>query len=112
MKSFGRIVAMLGLLIGCLVGFGGSPSAIAADFHLGQWGTSPLLAVENQVDVKLSTEFGQKIDLNNTNVRAFRQHKGLYPTLASIIVRYAPYAKVEDVLEIKGLSERQRSSAS
>ena len=64
--------------------------------------------MRNRVDDKLNTEFGQKIDLNNTNVRAFRRYPGLYPTLAGIIVENAPYEKVDDVLNISDLTERQK----
>ena len=63
--------------------------------------------LRNQVDQKLGSEYGQKIDLNNTNIRAFAEYPGLYPTLARILVKNAPYDNVEDVLDIPGLSERQ-----
>lgn len=71
-----------------------------------------ILAVEtlrNVVDEKLG-EFGQKIDLNNTNIAAFAQYRGLYPTLARVIVKNAPYQQVEDVLKIPGLSDRQKET--
>jgi photosystem II PsbU protein len=70
-----------------------------------------LLAVEdlrNPMEEKMRTEFGKKLDLNNTNVRAFRQVPGLYPTLAGLIVKHAPYENVEDVLKIPGLTDRQK----
>jgi photosystem II PsbU protein len=112
MKSFVRLLAIIGLSIGYLVGFGGYQSALAADFNIVKWGMSPIFAVavpsENQVEKKLSTEFGKKIDLNNTNVRGFRQFPGLYPTLAGRIVRNAPYKAVEDVLNIPGLTTKQK----
>jgi photosystem II PsbU protein len=68
------------------------------------------LAIErqNRADAKLGTAFGQKLDLNNTNVRAFQQFPGMYPTLAKKIVINAPYKNVEDVLDIPGLSDRQK----
>jgi len=70
----------------------------------------PVLAIErqNRADAKLATEFGEKIDLNNTNVRAFQQYPGLYPTLAKKIIQNAPYGKVEDVLNLPGLSDGQK----
>jgi photosystem II PsbU protein len=47
----------------------------------------PILVAElnlrNTADDKLATEFGKKIDLNNTNVRAFRKYPGMYPTSQS-----------------------------
>jgi photosystem II PsbU protein len=80
------------------------------------WNSSMLLAdaatsgeaIRNSADSKLGTEFGKKIDLNNTNVRAFRKYPGLYPTLARKVVDNAPYKTVEDVLSIPGLSEKQK----
>jgi photosystem II PsbU protein len=72
--------------------------------------SSPILAAErvNPADELLSTEFGKKIDLNNAPLRSFRQYRGFYPSLAKKIVDNAPYEKVEDVLAIPGLSERQK----
>jgi photosystem II PsbU protein len=54
------------------------------------------------------SELGAKIDLNNTNMRSFRLYQGMYPTLASLIVKNAPYETVEDVLEIPGLNDSQK----
>ncbi len=65
---------------------------------------------QNRADAKLGTEFGKKIDLNNTNVRAFQQFPGLYPTLAKKIIINAPYKNVEDVLDLPGLSDRQKET--
>lgn len=67
-------------------------------------------ATENAADAKLGSEFGQKIDLNNANITAFAQYQGLYPTLARMIVRNAPYKSLDDVLEIDGLSDRQKDT--
>ncbi len=61
------------------------------------------------VDVEKSCpEFETKIDLNNANIIAFQDCRGFYPNLAKKIVLNSPYEKVEDVLEIPGLSERQK----
>jgi photosystem II PsbU protein len=62
----------------------------------------------NRADAKLDTEFGRKIDLNNTNVRAFQKYPGMYPNLARKVIKNAPYENVEDVLNIEGLSDRQK----
>jgi photosystem II PsbU protein len=62
----------------------------------------------NVIDRKLETEYGQKIDLNNSNIQAFTQYSGLYPNLAREIIKHAPYEKVEDILNIPGLSDRQK----
>ncbi|GAB4346668.1 MAG: hypothetical protein OHK0047_40450 [Leptolyngbyaceae cyanobacterium] len=67
-----------------------------------------LQVAQNPVEEKMATEFGQKVDLNNSNIRAFRQYPGLYPNLARLIVNNAPYKNVQDVLDIPGLTEQQR----
>ena len=119
MKSLGRVVALLGLLVGCLgwlglpqgamaSGLSSSYEAVLSNVNL----PAPVLIAQaelrNAADDKLATEFGKKIDLNNTHVRAFRKYPGMYPTLAGKIVQNAPYQQVEDVLDIPGLSERQK----
>jgi len=126
MKRLICLLTSFFVLIGCIGWFGSSQNAIAANLSVaaGQYSFSQptivgsvtfaptLLAVEeglrNQMDEKMRTEFGQKIDLNNTNVRAFRQYQGMYPTLAGLVVKNAPYQSVEDVLQIPGLNERQK----
>lgn len=64
-------------------------------------------AMRNTVADKMSTDYGKKLDLNNTNLRYFRVLQGVYPTLAGLIVKNSPYAQVEDVLKIPGLTESQ-----
>lgn len=64
-------------------------------------------AMRNTVADKMSTAYGKKLDLNNTNLRYFRVLQGVYPTLAGLIVKNSPYAQVEDVLKIPGLTETQ-----
>jgi photosystem II PsbU protein len=112
MKGLVRLLAVLGLLVVCLVGFGLPQSAIALPMPKVTVQSLPVLAVEasirNSADDKLNTDFGKKIDLNNTNVRAFRKYPGMYPTLARKVVDNAPYKSVEAVLDIPGLSERQK----
>jgi photosystem II PsbU protein len=51
---------------------------------------------------------GQLIDLNNANIADFCQYQGLYPTIAKSIVQHGPFAKVEDVLSMPDLSDRQK----
>lgn len=115
MKRFVCLLTVLGMLIGCLAWLGVPQSALAANQPALQLSTvtfaPKLLAAEEIRDVvgeKLATEFGKKIDLNNTNVRAFRQYPGMYPTLAGIVVKNAPYEQVEDVLNLAGLTDRQK----
>ncbi|ACK68862.1 photosystem II oxygen evolving complex protein PsbU [Gloeothece citriformis PCC 7424] len=92
MKTLARILVVFTLIVG-LIGF---------------FNPLPAQAALNAVDAKLTTEFGQKIDLNNSHIREFRDLRGFYPNLASKIIKNAPYDKVEDVLNIPGLSERQQ----
>lgn len=110
MKRLVGVVMALGLAIGCLGWFGMSQPAAAANLSRLSITASPVLAAEirNRADDKLATDFGKKIDLNNTNVRAFTQYPGLYPTLAREIVKNAPFDNVDDVLDLPGLTERQK----
>jgi photosystem II PsbU protein len=107
MKRLLGVLMTLGVLLGCWVGLAQRP-VMAMGWNVMQ-PTPVLLAAEprNRADDKLATEFGKKIDLNNTNIRAFMEYPGLYPTLARKILQYAPFEKVDDVLDIPGLSERQ-----
>jgi photosystem II PsbU protein len=112
MKRLGRLLAVLGLVLGCFA-WAGDQSAIAASLSRLVLPSSSLIAVEaptrtNRADEKLATEFGKKLDLNNSGVRNFREYPGLYPTLARLIIKNAPYEKVEDVLKISDLTEAQK----
>ena len=114
MKRLISLLTLLSLLVGLMGWLGVSQPVLAASLSNVTWRSVPLLAVEspasyrNRADAKLATEFGKKIDLNNTNVRAFQRYPGLYPTLARKIIANAPYQNVEDVLNIQGLSDRQK----
>ncbi|MBD1827189.1 photosystem II complex extrinsic protein PsbU [Microcoleus vaginatus GB1-A2] len=112
MKRLGRLLAVLGLVLGCFA-WAGDQSAIAATLSRIVLPSSSLLAVEapartNRADDKLATEYGKKLDLNNSAVRDFREFRGLYPTLARVIIKNAPYENVEDILNISGLTEAQK----
>jgi photosystem II PsbU protein len=65
---------------------------------------------EELPETNFYTRSSKKIDLNNANVYAFRQIRGMYPTLAKTVVENAPYNSVEDVLKIAGLSDRQKQT--
>ena len=113
MKRLVRLLAVWGLLVGCLGWLGLPQSAMAQPMpNVVSLQSVPVLLAElslrNAADDKLDTDFGKKIDLNNTNVRAFRKYPGMYPTLARKVVDNAPYKSVEDVLDIPGLSDRQK----
>lgn len=114
MKRFVRLLAILGMVIGCLSGLGFAQPALAATqpslINTATFSSGLLAAAEvrDVIGEKMRTDFGKKVDLNNTNVRAFRQYPGLYPTLAGLIVKNAPYESVEDVLNIPNLTDRQK----
>jgi len=110
LKGFVRLLTLFTLLLGCWGWLGTAQTAQAVSFQNLVGSQVPVLAIslQNRADAKLGTEFGKKIDLNNTNVRAFQEYPGLYPTLARRIISNAPYKNVEDVLLISGLSERQK----
>ena len=112
MKRLGSLLAVLGLVLGCIA-WAGDMSAIAGTLSRVVLPSSSLLAVEapvrtNRADDKLATEYGKKLDLNNSAVRDFREFRGLYPTLAGLIIKNAPYEKIEDVLNISNLTEPQK----
>ena len=111
MKRLVGAIATLLFTIG-FWGFSGVTQAQAADLSFNSWQSSPILAVavserRNAADAKLR-EVGRKIDLNNSDVRDFRELRGFYPNLASKIIKNSPYENVEDVLSIPGLSDRQK----
>ena len=117
MKRLVRVLMVLCVMVGCLGWLGMPQKAMAANlsnvagYQLNRAIVPPLLAAEairDAVGEKLSSEYGKKLDLNNTNVRSFRQYSGLYPTLAGLIVKNAPYDNVEDVLNIAGLTDKQK----
>ncbi|BAB73173.1 hypothetical protein DSM107007_35510 [Nostoc sp. PCC 7120 = FACHB-418] len=109
-KGLVRLLTVFSLLLGCWGWLGTTQIAQAGSLQSFLVPQIPVLAIErqNRADAKLATEFGEKIDLNNTNVRAFQQYPGLYPTLAKKIIQNAPYGKVEDVLNLPGLSDGQK----
>jgi len=60
------------------------------------------------IETKLRTGFERKVDLNNSNIRAFEKYPGFYPNLARLVIQNSPYEKVEDVLNIPGLTNSQK----
>jgi photosystem II PsbU protein len=109
LKRFKGFLGLVGIL--CLGIFIWIQPVMATDLVLRP---NRILALEmplgNVVDEKLGSEFGQKIDLNNSNIQTFTQYPGLYPNLARAILQNAPYENVEDVLDIPGLSDRQKAT--
>jgi photosystem II PsbU protein len=114
MKRLFRWLSVLSLMIGCLGGFG-TPTALAAPgLQLTNVIHAPMVLanavkgdLRNKVSDKMSTSYGKKLDLNNTNMNSFRDIQGMYPTLATLIIKNAPYESVNDVLNIPGLNEQQ-----
>ncbi|MFO5491228.1 photosystem II complex extrinsic protein PsbU [Cuspidothrix issatschenkoi] len=110
MKGLVRLFTVLTLVLGCWgwLGTTDTVQAVSLNSFVGNQVSVLALARQNKADQKLATDFGKKIDLNNTNIAAFQKYPGFYPTLAQKIIKNAPYEKVEDVLSIPGLSEAQK----
>ena len=118
-QAFQRTLGVLfttGLLIGSMLMTNVQPAAAAgfgSQIGISTTGTT-LLAnaggreLRNSVDDKYATEYGNKIDVNNTNIAAFRKYRGLYPTIAGKVVSNAPYDSIEDILEIPGLRQVEK----
>ncbi len=103
----GLLVAIISM---GLWGYAGTKSAVWAE-PLGNHSVLSLaleLPGQSAVESKLETEFGQKVDLNNSNIRAFQKYPGLYPNLARSIIQHSPYQTVEEVLDIPGLTASQK----
>lgn len=103
-----------GLLVGSMLAGNVQPVAAAGLSTQVATGGLTVLAnaggreLRNSVDDKMATEYGNKIDVNNTNIAAFRKYRGLYPTIAGKVVSNAPYDSVEDILEIPGLRQVEK----
>lgn len=105
-------LAAVGIFLGSLLLGNVQPvSALTVNELSASVGSSALVAnaggkeLRNTVDDKLATEYGNKIDVNNTNIASFRKYRGLYPTIAGKVVSNAPYDSVEDILEIPTLNQ-------
>mmetsp|Transcript_746 Transcript_746/g.1088 ORF Transcript_746/g.1088 Transcript_746/m.1088 type:complete len:156 (-) Transcript_746:38-505(-) len=53
---------------------------------------------------------GDKVDINNANIRAYIKLPGMYPGTASKIVSNGPYKTVSDLYSIKGLSDVEKAT--
>jgi len=111
MKKIALLLAIFGLCLGCL-GLPPFQQAYAGNLSLTAWPSASILAVEprklNKADKKLAEIGGEKLDLNNSPLRSFRKYRGMFPTIAAMIVDNAPYETVEDVLKIPDLTEGQK----
>ena len=122
-KALGRwlVFGITLMMIGGSMLSGSSLPAMASPIHnaaplfsSGQINGTALLAnaggreLRNTVDDKLATAYGSKIDVNNTNIAAFRKQRGLYPTIAGKVVSNAPYDSVEDIFDIPDLRQIEK----
>ena len=103
-----RLSLLTVLLVGCLTMMSWFQPAEAAMIDSSSSALIAESTYRNAADDKLSEEYGAKIDLNNTNIFAFTELRGLYPTVASKVIKNAPYDSVEDILNIPGLSAHQK----
>lgn len=51
---------------------------------------------------------GEKIDINNANVRSYLKIKGFYPNLAGLIVSNGPYKSVDELYDLPGITANQK----
>lgn len=117
-RVLSTLVAMVIMISSLLVGtLGGIVQPAAAAINLSSTSAAngvTLLAdaggkeLRNSIDDKLATEYGNKIDVNNTNIASFRKFRGLYPTIAGKVVSNAPYDSIEDILSIPSLSDIEK----
>jgi photosystem II PsbU protein len=113
MKTFFSWSTLCAVVLTAILSLAAPQASYAATFdRLGM--AQPVLAAEglrNVADDKRKEAAG-KIDLNNTNVRAFLDLPGMYPTLAGKLVKNGPFDTVDAILGIPGLSERQKATLS
>ncbi|MGB3616046.1 MAG: photosystem II complex extrinsic protein PsbU [Elainellaceae cyanobacterium] len=110
MKRLARLLILVAVLVfTSATGLVGASAQASPITQLNALTSAPTLAVErrNIVDER-AQEVGYKVDLNNSNIRAFIPLRGMYPTLAGMIVRYSPFESVDDVFEMPGLSDQQK----
>jgi photosystem II PsbU protein len=113
MKTFFSWSTLCAVVLSAILALAAPQASYAATFD--RFGIAqPILAAEglrNVADDKRKEAAG-KIDLNNTNVRAFLDLPGMYPTLAGKLVKNGPFDTVDAILGIPGLSERQKATLS
>ncbi len=117
-RALSTLAAMIIVISSLLVGtLGVVVQPAAAAINLSSISTANGMALlanaggkelRNSIDDKLATEYGNKIDVNNTNIASFRKFRGLYPTIAGKVVSNAPYDSIEDILSIPSLSDIEK----
>ncbi|MGQ9837917.1 MAG: photosystem II complex extrinsic protein PsbU [Cyanobacteriota bacterium] len=68
-----------------------------------------ILGVAHAAELPVVKHLDTPIDVNNTILRNYRQLPGFYPNLARILVQNAPYESLEEMLQIPGLTEKQKA---
>jgi photosystem II PsbU protein len=53
---------------------------------------------------------GDKIDINNANVRAYLKLQGMYPSAGGKIASHGPYNSVSEIYNIPGLSGKEKDA--
>ena len=100
--------AMMSFGIGALLGwFRKHQQKMASGLAAGALALSPVSA-NAIVDYDAIKYLGgsDKVDINNANVQAYRQFRGMYPTAAGQIATHGPYNKVADIYDIPGLDDK------
>jgi photosystem II PsbU protein len=109
MKRLAGVLMAVALLFSCLGWLGISDAVASPSSPI--FAPMPVLVAEtgprNAVDDKRK-EIGYRIDLNNTNIRAFQGIPGMYPGIARLVLKYAPFESVDDVLDIAEMTDRQK----
>ena len=107
MKRLGIWLSIFCLMLASYLGlFGWTQSSLAEEVDIS---SIRILAAKMETPLNLCAESNVKIDLNNANINAFTDCPGFYPTLARLIIANSPYQKVEDVLNIPDLRDRQKA---
>lgn len=109
MKWFLRLFVVVSLCVTSWVGFGDA-SAMAARFDLNLNSAMVMGVTNGAADDALDEIYGETIDLNNTNISSYKEHRGLYPTLAKKLIANGPYTSPDQILSVPGLSERQKKT--
>merc|ERR1712226_520781 len=53
---------------------------------------------------------GEKVDINNANIRAYAKIPGMYPNIGGLIVSNGPYKSVGDLYKIPGMTEQMKET--
>ena len=53
---------------------------------------------------------GDKIDINNANIRAYLKLPGVYPTAAGRIASNGPYKAVSDIYNLPGMTNAEKDA--